>query len=191
MNLEDTLRSFEKEHKNRSRLPVSAAASDDISDTVTKVFSKKLGKTKGYAAIENSLRSTIESEIKSVTGGRIPLAAQPRIERYLNQRLDYMKNSFKTLNDPMKDKSDERADFIGDFEQRCAKWFGKTLGYDKGLRHRKIKKMWVVGGDNPCDDCQENEDEGPIDANDVFPSGAYSVADSHPSCECEMEFIEE
>lgn len=45
------------------------------------------------------------------------------------------------------------------------------------------QKEWVTAGDNPCPVCQDNEDAGPINVDEDFPSGD-SNEPAHPSCEC-------
>lgn len=163
------------------------ANASDISDAAKKVFKKKTGKQKGLDAIENEIRKSAEDNVRQVLG-RVPAGASSRIEKYTSGRMKYMRNAFKQLNNPQKDRSDERADFIGDWESRAARSFGTTLGYEKS--GRRIAKTWVCGA-NPCDDCQENEDAGPIGIDEYFPSGAYSLADSHPNCDCDIEYVED
>ena len=98
-----------------------------------------------------------------------------------------MKKTFKQLNDPMKDKSDERAARVGENEHTTAEWFGKSKGYE--WSGRRVMKSWVTD-ENPCDDCQENEDAGPIPIGELFPSGDYSPT-AHVNCQCELEFVED
>jgi hypothetical protein len=46
-----------------------------------------------------------------------------------------------------------------------------------------LKKIWVCGGDDPCQDCLDNEAAGAIGLDDDFPDGSDSPP-SHPSCYC-------
>src|SRR5262249_39504144 len=81
--------------------------------------------------------------------------------------------------------SDDRAETIANTEIGHANSVGALNGYkaarDAGV---KGKKAWLAD-DNPCPDCQENEDAGPIDLDDVFPSGDDAPL-AHPGCECTL-----
>lgn|SRR5215471_14500986 len=61
--------------------------------------------------------------------------------------------------------------------------------YNKGLLEAMggngFGKTWVASGDNPCDDCAENEDDDIIDMDDVFTSGD-STPPAHPNCGCSL-----
>jgi hypothetical protein len=46
-----------------------------------------------------------------------------------------------------------------------------------------LKKIWTTMSGNACDECQGNEDDGPIDLDDTFSSGDDSPP-LHPSCGC-------
>lgn len=45
------------------------------------------------------------------------------------------------------------------------------------------QKAWSTAGEDVCDDCQANEDEGAIDLEDDFPSGD-DAPPAHPMCRC-------
>lgn len=158
-------------------------SSADISDAVTKVFMKHTGKQKGYDAIEQNIRDTISKNHKQTSGGaKMDTAA---VDEYVKTRLGYMQNTFKRLNDPMKNRSDERAELVRDTETNDAKWFGKSLGYqDSG---RNIEKIWVDF--DGCDLCSANADQGPIPVGEVFDSGHYAPG-GHPGCICELRYVE-
>lgn len=47
------------------------------------------------------------------------------------------------------------------------------------------QKAWSTAGEDVCDECQENEDAGPIDIDDDFPSGDDGPA-AHPGCRCSV-----
>lgn len=77
----------------------------------------------------------------------------------------------------------ERAEKIANTEIGTANSQGALNGYkaaqDIGIN---LQKEWVADED-PCEDCQANEDAGPIDLDDDFPSGVDSPL-AHPGCEC-------
>lgn len=47
------------------------------------------------------------------------------------------------------------------------------------------QKQWVTDAD-PCEDCEDNADEGWIDADDEFPSGDDEPP-AHPNCKCALD----
>jgi len=47
------------------------------------------------------------------------------------------------------------------------------------------QKAWSTAGEDVCDECQDNEDEGPIDIDDDFPSGDDAPI-AHPLCRCSV-----
>lgn len=79
--------------------------------------------------------------------------------------------------------SEDRADLIASTEIANANSMGALQGYksaeDLGIN---IQKQWIPDT-NPCETCQENADEGPIDLDDTFPSGDDAPT-AHPNCEC-------
>lgn len=81
--------------------------------------------------------------------------------------------------------SDERAELIADTEIRRANSQGALDGYhaarDSGIA---VMKEWLPDTD-PCPECQDNADEGPIDLDDSFPSGD-DAPPAHPNCECSI-----
>lgn len=62
-----------------------------------------------------------------------------------------------------------------------------ATAYNQGLltalRGAPVKKEWVTTSDNPCEECLENEDAGPIMLQDDFPSGDAAPL-LHPNCQC-------
>lgn len=82
--------------------------------------------------------------------------------------------------------SPERAALIANTEIANAHGQGLLMGM-KGAKSTgmNVKKEWVAGGADPCEDCLENEDEGPIDVDDDFPSGD-DASPAHPRCECSI-----
>jgi SPP1 gp7 family putative phage head morphogenesis protein len=82
--------------------------------------------------------------------------------------------------------SDERAMLIARTETAMADVQGNAAAYkaaeDSGV---ELQKEWLTAGDDlVSEDCQANEDEGPIDLGDTFPSGA-AWPPEHPNCRCD------
>ena len=81
--------------------------------------------------------------------------------------------------------SADRAELIANTEIARANSVGALEGYkaarDIGV---KVMKSWLADSD-PCPDCQENEDAGPIDLDSDFPSGD-DAPPSHCNCECSL-----
>ena len=79
--------------------------------------------------------------------------------------------------------SEERAQLIATTEAQLANGAGSVAGLrqarDAGV---EVLKEWVPDPDC-CEECQENADEGPIPADDEFPSGDDSEP-AHPNCRC-------
>jgi hypothetical protein len=48
-----------------------------------------------------------------------------------------------------------------------------------------LQKSWIVGSDDPCDDCAANAADGPIDLDDTFSSGD-DAPPQHPRCGCSL-----
>lgn len=65
--------------------------------------------------------------------------------------------------------------------------FEAGRGYFKGLkdalRGSKSRKNWITGAGDSCDDCQANEDQGPVRVEDSFESGD-DYPPGHLSCGC-------
>jgi hypothetical protein len=79
--------------------------------------------------------------------------------------------------------SSDRSDLIARTEVGNANSQGALQGM-KGARDIgvSIKKSWLASA-GCCDDCQDNEDEGPIDLDEDFPSGDNAPL-AHPNCGC-------
>ena len=56
-------------------------------------------------------------------------------------------------------------------------------GLHQALWGEGATKEWVCLGDDPCEDCLDNEDAGAIAMEDVFPSGDYAPL-AHLACQC-------
>jgi Phage Mu protein F like protein len=86
--------------------------------------------------------------------------------------------------------SEKRATLIADTEVAMANGQGALAGYKEAKAAGvKLKKQWICT-DDPCDECQENEDIGDIDVEDSFPSGDDAEV-CHPSCRCHTESVVE
>lgn len=61
---------------------------------------------------------------------------------------------------------------------------GALIGYEQAAANGvKVMKGWSTSGDNPCQDCQDNEDEGSIPLGQDFQSGD-DAPPAHPNCRC-------
>ena len=160
-------------------IPELVADADAISQAVRKVFSKKTGKGKGNDAISGDISETVRNEAENILGEPLNAQQLSEIDDFIDQRLGYLKTTFKTLDAPMKDKSDERAALVGKTEDSAATWFGRTKGYEWG--NDPIMKAWTCV--DPCTLCADNEAEGPIPVGEIFPSGDYAPP-GHPECQC-------
>lgn len=82
--------------------------------------------------------------------------------------------------------SSERADLIANTEVATANSQGALEGFKEVADTTDLnpQKVWLLG-ENACDDCVENADEGPIDLDDVFPSGD-DAPPAHPNCRCAL-----
>lgn len=83
--------------------------------------------------------------------------------------------------------SPERADMIARTEVITAHNQGALSGYQQakeaGLH---VMKEWIVAEDElTCDECLDNADAGPIELDDVFPSGDDAPS-AHPNCRCSL-----
>jgi Phage Mu protein F like protein len=66
---------------------------------------------------------------------------------------------------------------------------GAMIGYRQGKEKYDLpmQKTWLLGED-PCEICQANADQGPIDLDDEFDSGD-DAPPAHPSCRCDIGTI--
>ena len=77
----------------------------------------------------------------------------------------------------------ERAALIANTEIRRANSAGSLAGYKEARTAGvDIKKEWLLGSE-PCDECEENAAQGPIDLDDAFASGDDEPP-AHPNCNC-------
>lgn len=58
---------------------------------------------------------------------------------------------------------------------------------DEGWLPGAPQKEWMAGGDNPCEDCLENEGAGSIAVDNTFPSGDDAPT-AHPNCKCTLGY---
>jgi hypothetical protein len=75
-----------------------------------------------------------------------------------------------------------RAQTIADFESRKAYYDG----VNDVMAGSGAMKRWVCLGDSPCNDCQDNEDDGFIPMDEVFASGD-PYPGQHQNCQCVLE----
>lgn len=80
--------------------------------------------------------------------------------------------------------SERRARLIADTEIANANSAGALAGYKASeAAGNTIFKVWSVTDDQCCDDCEDNEAEGPIPLDEPFPSGDDAPL-AHPNCRC-------
>ena len=81
---------------------------------------------------------------------------------------------------------------LGSFSEERAIMIARTeivashaSGQMRAMRESGVveQKAWSAAGEEVCDDCQENEDAGPIGIDDDFPSGDDAPI-AHPLCRC-------
>src|ERR1039457_4548040 len=113
----------------------------DIGEAVQKVFRKKTGKRKGLNTIKDDITSIVKKNGK---------VSSDDLDSYLKTRMGYVKNSFKKLNNPKTDRSQQRVKLINDTESDTAKWFGKV----KGNSNKGLHKIWI--DNDGCDECSAN-----------------------------------
>lgn len=81
--------------------------------------------------------------------------------------------------------SDDRAELIAETEIAQANSQAALEGYRGAASIGvNVKKEWLVA-DDPCDDCADNADAGPIDLDEDFPSGD-DAPPGHPHCKCSL-----
>lgn len=56
-------------------------------------------------------------------------------------------------------------------------------GLQQALWGADMMKEWFTTSDNPCEECLDNEDQGPIPMEDQFQSGDYAPL-AHLNCQC-------
>lgn len=162
-----------------------------IGEDAIRVLHKKVGKKKGLDAIEQQIRDEATNSAKEAFGDDLDRVAKVHIDRYVSQRMKYMRNAFKKLDNPKTDTSKQRGNFIGDTETKSAREFGRAKGYERLAKSKgkKLFKRWVTG-DDPCENCIANEEQGPIPVGEEFQSGDYAPL-AHPNCDCELEYTDE
>jgi hypothetical protein len=79
--------------------------------------------------------------------------------------------------------SKDRSDDIVEYEMPKIMFMGMRKGWGQVTGTRMPTKSWFITSDNPCELCQENEDEGPVPIDEPFPSGDYEPG-IHPGCDC-------
>jgi hypothetical protein len=86
--------------------------------------------------------------------------------------------------------SPERAQLIAETEIKNANSQGVLEAYRLAEANGiSLNKYWQTnGGEHCCDDCQGNEDQGPIPIDEPFQSGDDCPA-AHPGCNCSMNSV--
>lgn len=82
--------------------------------------------------------------------------------------------------------SEDRAEMIAHTEVAMANSAGALESYrDAAETGIPLRKVWLTAGDDRVDEdvCQPNEDEGPIELDELFPSGD-DAPPGHPNCRC-------
>ena len=79
--------------------------------------------------------------------------------------------------------SKERAQGIVEYEVPRMMFIGMRKGWGRVTGTRMPTKRWITVNDNSCEDCQMNEDDGPIPVDDTFSSGDDEPP-KHNNCEC-------
>lgn len=84
--------------------------------------------------------------------------------------------------------SEERAALIAETEVAAAESNGALEGLKElnSSTSMTVLKTWDTAGD-PCDDCQDNEDQGAIPLDDEFNSGD-DAPPAHPNCRCALGY---
>lgn len=163
-----------------------------ITDDATKVLHKKIGKAKGLDSIEQQIRDEATKSAEKSFGGSLDRVAKIHIDRYVKQRMKYMKKAFTKLDNPKTDTSKSRGERIGGTETKSAKYFGQTKGFERLAKSKgkNIYKEWVTTGD-PCATCEANEDEGPIPIDEEFSSGDYAPPAHTDTCQCYLVYTDD
>jgi hypothetical protein len=79
-----------------------------------------------------------------------------------------------------------RATRIADYEVGAATGAGAQAGREEAIKAGvELEKGWFCD-ENPCDDCQENQDAGWIANDEEFPSGDMAEI-AHNGCHCHTE----
>jgi hypothetical protein len=186
------------------RLPIGIAK-HDIDDyfDVTDLALDRLGlheaavKPEIFNALSNALFKL--GRIAMITGfnagGR--LVGKTAGSAYIAQANRMAMNRAREVAEQMRDtslkwlKADPHSTFAlsVDRADRAAKneaAFGYYTGLQQALWGEGATKEWVCLGDDPCEDCQDNEDEGPIAMEQMFQSGDYAPL-AHLNCMCTLE----
>lgn len=81
---------------------------------------------------------------------------------------------------------EDRAALIANTEIRRAHSQGALIGYQQAAAGGiSVLKEWDTSGDNPCDDCELNEQQGAIPLGQTFQSGE-DAPPAHPNCRCSI-----
>lgn len=134
-------------------------AGDLVSNTRVEVETGK-----AYAITEET-RDGIRSHVEDVVSGRLPIT----------ELADTLRGSYGL--------SDTRASMIARTEYNKANGEGALAGYRiNGIKY----KRWMSSHDSQVsDECQANEEQGPIPVDEAFQSGDMTDP-AHPNCRCNI-----
>jgi hypothetical protein len=95
---------------------------------------------------------------------------------------------FKTSKKWLKDNPDHDFALSSARADRAAR-FEATKSYYEGVQKilwgYGVQKSWLTTSEAPCEECVEQEDEGPIPLEEPFPCGLYAPL-LHLYCECQL-----
>lgn len=140
------------------------------------LFDKVNDRAVAYArARGGELVSGLEESTREELGGIIADGLEENIG--LDGIIDRLQNAYAF--------SEDRADLIARTEVAMANGNGSLEGMRLARAAGvKLKKLWLPDAE-ACDECLENGDAGPIDLEDVFPTGD-DAPPAHPNCQCDM-----
>lgn len=176
-----------------------AVASHDIASVFSKI-DKALDKGKKIRSavktqdIEGVLKRTISSArlagfqhaagmtkkaMPPLYGRRLANHARRRALRTTGRIDKTTRRVLKNTPDSLYVLSPERAQAAARYEASKAYFKGVSDGFSG----TGFQKSWITSSAEACDDCQGNEDQGPIDVDDVFDSG-NGYPTQHINCSC-------
>jgi hypothetical protein len=163
---------------------LSDSSARNIQSWTNRYFSQALTPNRVAAGIRNSicLLPAHEDAVENyraglLSGGMSGRRADVMAGEYADRLLDY------------------RANMIARTETKLATNKGQLevwrQGADEGLIDReKVRKVWLVGGADPCEDCEAMEGaRAPIDEPFMMADGTpvdFPPLDVHPHCQCDM-----
>jgi len=148
--------------------------------------------TKGHAGIADAFTTLIGSALQRgyKDGARLSGAEDiPNFDKLAAKQAKKVASQMHaTTKDWIKKGGTDGFVFSSDRAERAARYTGAEA-YFNGMAKAfaestgEFEKAWECTGDDPCDDCLSNEDEGWIPMEEDFESGHYAPL-AHPNCEC-------